>query len=72
MIKHFSVIFLYYGTILVLSAPVPRPDPNPSFAQAAIAALTFIHAGVIGYALQQQVETQSLIGIKEHYRMSHM
>ena len=64
MHTRFSLIFLYYGTILVLTAPVPRPDPSPSFAQAAIAALTFIHAGVIGYAIQQQVDadTQSLIG----------
>ena len=57
-------MIIYYSSLAVLSAPIPKPDP--SFAQAAIATLTLVHAGVIGYAIQQQIDTQSLIG-KAYY-----
>ena len=49
---------------LLLTAPLPRPEPAPippSVAQAAIATLTFIHAGVIGIALAHRSATDSLI-----------
>ena len=37
-----------------------RPSPvSPSIAQGVIAALTFIHAGVIGYAIKQEVDAKS-------------
>ena len=32
---------------------------SPSIAQGVIAALTFIHAGVIGYAIKQEVDAKS-------------
>ena len=34
---------------------------SPSIAQGVIAALTFIHAGVIGYAIKQEVDSQAII-----------
>ena len=43
-----------------MSAPVARPQPvSPSIAQGVIAALTFFHAGVIGYAIKQEVDAKS-------------
>ena len=32
---------------------------SPSIAQGVIAALTFIHAGVIGYAIKQEVDAKA-------------
>ena len=52
--------------LLSSSAPVPEAKPSPlsaSLAQGLIAALTFVHAGVIGYAISHQSQTQAeLIG----------
>ena len=45
----------------VCSAPIARPSPNPSFAQAAIATLTIIQAGIVGYALQHESDLEPLI-----------
>ena len=62
-----SGLFLLNQIMPSSSAPFPRPHPEPlppSLAQGVIAALTFVHAGVIGYAINHevQIETEALIG----------
>ena len=46
--------------------PAPRPEPlPPGVAQGVIAALTFLHAGIIGYSIKNSVpsaEMGSIIG----------
>ena len=58
--------YLFLLALLSSSAPVPKAQPAPlsaSLAQGLIAALTFAHAGVIGYAISHQSQTQAeLIG----------
>ena len=59
-------------TVLSSPAPIPSPQPEPlsaSLAQGLIAALTFVHAGVIGYAISHESKSQAeLIG--ERYNLS--
>ena len=61
-----SLPYFFLLALLSSSAPVPEAQPAPlsaSLAQGLIAALTFVHAGVIGYAITQQSQTQAqLIG----------
>ena len=76
---HKLMIYLLLCYIkLLLTAPLPRPEPAPlppSVAQAAIATLTFIHAGVIGIALAHEADTDSLISkltqrVRSHHGLS--
>ena len=61
-------LFLLVLVLARLSSPAPVPEAQPSplsasLAQGLIAALTFVHAGVIGYAISHQSQTQAeLIG----------
>ena len=63
-VRAYLVFCLLSG--LSFSAPLPSPHPAPlsaSLAQGLIAALTFVHAGVIGYAINHESQTQAqLIG----------
>ena len=50
------------------AAPIPRPDAlPPAVAQGVIAALTFFHAGVIGYAIKNGAPSRELGTIIGHY-----
>ena len=63
----------YFFLLALLSSPAPVPEAQPaplsaSLAQGLIAALTFVHAGVIGYAISHQSQTQAeLIGEHQHW-----
>ena len=68
--------YLFLLALLSSPAPVPEAQPAPlsaSLAQGLIAALTFVHAGVIGYAISHQSQTQAeLIGEHQHWNyLSH-
>ena len=68
--------YLFLLALLCSSAPVPEAQPAPlsaSLAQGLIAALTFVHAGVIGYAISHQSQTQAeLIGEHEHPHLAYI
>ena len=73
----FLFLLVLLLALLSSSAPVPEAKPSPlsaSLAQGLIAALTFMHAGVIGYAISHQSQTQAeLIGdsTEQHLLFSH-
>ena len=53
---HLLLLLMWRG---VLPRPLPQPMP-PTVAQTIIALLTMAHAGMIGYAIHHEQQTQNL------------